>query len=114
MTVLREQAIRDANCTRYRPGQQRGHYESFFLRANHPTRPLAFWIRYTIFSPARHPEEALGELWAIFFDGESGQHVTVKEELPLQRCSFARDRFEVRIGEARLDGQGLSGAAASR
>ena len=28
-----------------------GHYESWFLRGNHPSRPLAFWIRYTIFHP---------------------------------------------------------------
>ena len=32
-----------------------GHYESWFQRANHPSRPLAFWIRYTIFCPARPP-----------------------------------------------------------
>ena len=39
------------NWTRYRPGQKKGHYESFYQRANHPTKPWAFWIRYTIFSP---------------------------------------------------------------
>ena len=44
------------NATRYRPGRQLGHYESFFQRANHPSRPLAFWIRYTIFSPQDHPK----------------------------------------------------------
>jgi hypothetical protein len=43
------------NWTRYH-NQLRGHYESFFQRANHPTRPLAFWIRYTIFSPTGHPD----------------------------------------------------------
>ena len=24
-------------------------YESYFIRANHPTKPQAFWIRYTLF-----------------------------------------------------------------
>jgi hypothetical protein len=43
-----------ANWTRYQPGQSAGHYESFFQRANHPIRPMAFWIRYTIFSPQNH------------------------------------------------------------
>ena len=34
-------------------GHDNGHYESYFLRANHPDRPLAFWIRYTIFAPKK-------------------------------------------------------------
>jgi len=55
-----------ANWTRYQPGQGAGHYESFFQRANHPTRPMAFSIRYTIFSPQNHPENAVGELLAIY------------------------------------------------
>jgi hypothetical protein len=55
------------NWTQYESG---GHYESFYLRANHPTRPLAFWLRYTIFSAQTEgPKE--GELWAVVFDGET-------------------------------------------
>jgi len=34
-------------------------------RVNHPERPLAFWIRYTLFAPVGHPSLAVGELWAI-------------------------------------------------
>jgi hypothetical protein len=49
-----EIARQQVNWTRYQPGQATGHYESFFQRANHPTRPMAFWIRYTIFSPQNH------------------------------------------------------------
>jgi hypothetical protein len=62
MNVQLEAACRQVNCTHYQPGQMTGHYESYFVRANHPTRPLAFWIRYTLFSPKQHPENALGEL----------------------------------------------------
>lgn len=82
----------------YVSGQRQGHYESFFFRANHPQRPLAFWVRYTLFSPDRHPEHAIGELWGIWFDGESGQHVAVKRELPIAECHFSRETFDVRIG----------------
>lgn len=89
------------NLTRYR-GQSQGHFESFFLRANHPRRPLAFWIRYTIFSPQGHPEQALGELWAIFFNGESGQHTAVKSELPLSGCVSDRSQFFLRIADSML------------
>jgi len=107
LTALRQQA----NWTRYRPGQQAGHYESFFLRANHPTRPLAFWIRYTLFSPDRRPDTAIGELWAVAFDGETGHHHAAKSEVPIDACAFAPDRFAVRIGEAHLDAGHLTGAA---
>ena len=100
-----------ANDTRYRPGTPGGHYESFFLRANHPTRPLAFWIRYTIFSPRHHPEQAIGELWAIAFDGETQQHVTVKQEMPFAACAFDPSHFSVRVGDTSLETGALTGAA---
>lgn len=101
------------NYTRYLPAQQAGHYESFFQRANHPTRPLAFWIRYTIFSPKGRSAEAVGELWAIFFDGERGQHTAVKQEWPISQCRFARDQFAVQVGEATLGPMALRGACAA-
>ena len=97
------------NWAQYDPSQPGGHYESYYLRGNHPQRPLAFWIRYTIFSPAGRPADALGELWAIVFDGETGTHTAAKLELPIAECAFPRDRFEVRIGSATLDDAGLHG-----
>lgn len=53
------QQRRDAwNASRFRPEISDGFYESYFLRANHPERPLAFWIRYTVFCPQGRPQEA--------------------------------------------------------
>jgi hypothetical protein len=89
------------NWARYRPGTRSGHYESYYLRANHPTRPLACWLRYTIFAP-KGSGEAVGELWAVLFDGETGEHVVGKTQVPMADCAFARDAFEVRVGEAAL------------
>ncbi len=97
------------NGARYRPGQRTGHYESFYQRANHPTRPLAFWIRYTMVSPDGRPEAAIGELWAVFFDGETGAHVVAKEEYPIAACDFAADSLDVRIGDRTLDAGRLTG-----
>jgi len=108
-----ELARQRANHTRYQPGQQAGHYESFFVRANHSGRPLAFWIRYTIFSPEGRPDAALGELWAVYFDGETGQHVAVKKEVPFSRCTFKTSEFCVEVDDARLEPGRLTGAAAS-
>lgn len=97
--------------TVHEPGQQAGHYESFYQRANHPDRPLAFWLRYTIFAPAGYPASAVGQLWAVAFDGETGEHRAAKVEVPLADCSFARDRFAVRVGSASLGPGALAGSA---
>jgi hypothetical protein len=110
------------NWAQFAPGARRGHYESFYQRANHPTEPLAFWLRYTVFSPARRPAAALGELWAIVFDGRpagggagGGGHAVAKVEVPIAGCAFARDRFDVRVGDgpaaATLGPRGLRGSA---
>src|SRR5512139_2082106 len=103
---------RDAyNGARWLAGEPRGHYESWFCRANHPTRPIAFWIRYTIFSPKDRPRDAIGELWAMYFDGESREVVAVKEEHPIRDCTFAKSGLSVKIGSSTLDGASLRGAA---
>ena len=65
----------DWNSSRFQPADAGGHYESWFQRANHPSRPQAFWIRYTIFSPKGRPQDAVGELWAVYFDGEAKEAV---------------------------------------
>jgi hypothetical protein len=99
------------NGARFITGSTAGAYESWFQRANHPTRPLAFWIRYTIFSPRGRPADAIGELWAVYFDGERRRVVAVKEEHPLRDCAFAGRGLEAKIASARLDAAGLTGSA---
>jgi hypothetical protein len=75
-------------------------------------RPLAFWIRYTVFSPARRPDDAVGELWAVWFDGERGRHVGLRREVPIARCRFAADAFLVEVDDARLADGRLTGSIA--
>lgn len=94
-------------------GGAKGHYESYFQRANHPTRPLAFWIRYTAFAPRGRPDDAVGELWAIWFDGEARRIAAAKQVLPFARCSFAPRSLSAAIGDATLDAAGLRGSASS-
>jgi hypothetical protein len=108
-----ETFLQSVNHARFH-GQAQGHYESFFLRANHPTRPLAFWIRYTIFSPRGAPGNAVGELWAVFFDGENNRHVVAKQEYPLADCLFDTSAFAVRVGTATLGPGRLEGEVQSR
>ena len=103
----------DWSAARFVPGERAGHYESWFQRANHPTRPLAFWIRYTIFCPRGRPEDAVGELWAIAFDGEAERISAVKQALPISECRFSASRARA-CGSGRRSSRapGLAGAAA--
>jgi len=88
------------NQVRYEPGSRKGHYESYFFRANHLNRPLAFWIRYTIFCPIGQAGKSIGELWSIFFDGEKKQVSAAKSEHPMDDCSFSRQGLEVKIADS--------------
>jgi hypothetical protein len=90
-----------------------GHYESYFQRANHPDRALAFWIRYTVFSPKNRPQAAVGELWAIYFDGETGRIAAAKEQVPIDDCELSASGLNVRVGAAILTDGALDGGAAS-
>lgn len=99
-----------ANGIRYQ-ADGAGHYESYFQRANHPTRPLGFWIRYTLFSPKGRAADAVGELWAIYFDGESGQITAVRQRFPITECRFASHGLGVQINDATLNEECLIGSA---
>ncbi|HZW11835.1 MAG TPA: hypothetical protein VFF81_01410 [Noviherbaspirillum sp.] len=101
------------NQCRYRPAAEEGHYESYFQRANHPSRPLAFWIRYTLFSPKGRPHNAVGELWAIYFDGETGRITAAKEVHPIKDCRVAESALDLSIGGASLDESSLQGQASA-
>lgn len=92
----------EPNALRWRRDSHAGHYESFFVRANHPTLALAFWIRYTIFSPRHNPHDAAGELWAIVFDADSARHVVVKQAFPVSTCRFDDQQLGLHIGAASL------------
>jgi hypothetical protein len=105
--------VQQVNDTRYH-NQATGHYESFFLRANHPTRPQAFWIRYTIFSPKNRPQDALGELWAIYFNEETNNHIAVKQEISFRQCTFSSTTFFVEIDRAQLKPGELHGVVIAK
>lgn len=101
------------NSSRFRRGETGGFYESFFQRANHPLRPLAFWIRYTAFCPKGRPDEACGELWVIYFDGETSRITAVKQAASISECDFSPTKLDVRIKDATLTDGALHGSAAS-
>jgi len=86
-----------------------GHYESWFQRANHPTRPIALWIRHTLFTPKGRPEAAEGEIWSVWFDAEKGKPIAAKTELPRRDCSFDSKGLDVKMPGAQLKPGALAG-----
>lgn len=98
------------NQLQYQQGSRKGHYESYFFRANHPERPLAFWIRYTIYAPRKKSEQALAELWGIFFDGEKNLVSAGKREYPLSRCQFSKHCLDIEFPDASASNGILAGS----
>ncbi len=107
--------------TQYQAHPKQGFYESWFVRANHPTEAKALWIRYTRFIPRSGATPATdlaeGELWAIWFDGSgedgSGENqaapVTAYQRFKDTACRFDAQQLSVDIAGSRLDRQGLTG-----
>ncbi|MGO4377154.1 tocopherol cyclase family protein [Pseudoduganella sp. RAF53_2] len=98
-----------ANRCRYVPGPE-GHYESWFQRANHPGRPLALWLRYTLFQPPGRPDDAVGEVWAIYFDGERQRIHAARQRVPLAECTLGSETLT--IGSSTLSRTAITGNAA--
>ena len=93
------QRRREVNACRFDQNSHKGHYESYFLRANHPEKSQAFWIRYTLFSPKGRPQDTIGELWVIYFDGETHHVTAAKEEVPFSKCAFSKEGLSVKISD---------------
>lgn len=93
----------ELNAVRYQEAMTQGHYESYFLRANHPEKPLAFWFRYSIFLPKTIPDSdkknTIGELWAVVFNRETNRMTAVKEEFRIDECNFSGSGLDVSIAD---------------
>jgi len=66
-----------------------GHYESFYLRAAHPSEALGVWIRYTVHK--RPDAEPRGSLWFTLFDANADGPWAVKLTEPSPR--LPKDAF---------------------
>ncbi len=84
-----------------------GHVESYFIRANHPSRPLALWLKQTVLAPLQGP--AVAESWLILFDGERQRTLAHRETQALSEARFEgagspeieleTRAFQIRLGE---------------
>ncbi len=76
-------------------------YESFYLRAVAPDRPLGVWIRYTAHKKRAHPPVPVqGSVWCTVFEGPDAppfMHKLTTEEL----CAPGGDTW-IAVGDSRL------------
>ena len=87
-------------------GAGEGLYESFYVKACHPSEPLAVWVRYTVHkAPGGAPT---GSLWFTLFDAAAEGPAAVKATLPDPR---ADDGHLIRVGESVLTDRSARGRA---
>ena len=85
----------------------RGHYESFYLKASHPGGGRSIWLRHT--THQRPGEPLQGSLWLTSFDaGAPGPRAT-KAAFPAADVS-APDGAYIKIGDSVLGPEGARGA----
>lgn len=84
------------NAPRFRTGTD--HVESWFVRANDPTRPRALWLKATVLSRADGPSVA--EAWCSVFDGDRA--AAFRETIPLGDATFGADGSST-VGPVSLD-----------
>jgi hypothetical protein len=92
---------RQDNQVRYKAGSREGHVESYFLKLNDPSSPKALWLKFTLLSPRKHPENASADLWAISFDGD-GQNVAAKRSWALSDSEAGLKQYPVSLGSSVL------------
>jgi len=84
----------------------KGHYESFYLKACHPSEPLGIWIRYTVH---KHSEqEPQGSLWFTLFDGNADGSLASK--VTTADVSAPEGTY-IRIGDSTFEDGRVAGTA---
>jgi len=100
------------NLVRWDPASPLGHVESYFLKANHPSEPRAFWIKFTLFCRPGEPAQAVGNVWGIVFNAKTHEHVALRQQFPLSGAVLGRERVEVRMGDSEFHTGHTKGALA--
>ncbi len=78
---------------------ERGHYESFYLKAAAPEGGRAVWIRYTVHRRPRAPLTAA--LWLTYFDAGRERPLALKSRHPEAEIAVPGGGY-LRIGEAEI------------
>ncbi|MEW6776899.1 MAG: tocopherol cyclase family protein [Bdellovibrionota bacterium] len=88
------------NLVRWKPESGLGHVESYFLKANHPTEPRAFWLKFTLLCRPNGTAQAVGDVWAVIFNAKTHKHFAFRNQFPAKDCTLGREKVEIRMGKS--------------
>jgi hypothetical protein len=100
-----------ANALRW--DRQPGHYEVYYLTVTDPASGVGLWIRYTMLAPVPSTGEPPScALWFLAMDPRPGKAPTFgrKATLPIDQLQAREQPFELRVGDAELSDEGMTGA----
>src|SRR5689334_79969 len=95
----------NANALRWQG--QAGHYEVYYLTATDPQSGIGVWIRYTMLAPLNEP--ATCSLWFSAMDPNGHDTIARKASFAIDRMRASSDPFELRIDDALLSDERMSG-----
>ncbi|RDH78224.1 hypothetical protein DVS77_12880 [Mycolicibacterium moriokaense] len=88
--------------------RQPPYYESRFVRANHPYRGQALWLRSTLLLPTSGVPVA--DSWVMVFDPDGSGNRALKVPHSIDQCDFRDDTWSARIGATSIDDGTVRGA----
>jgi hypothetical protein len=77
------------------------YYESRFIRANHPDRAQAIWLRWTLLLPALG--EPVADVWVMIFDPDGTGNRAIKVPHPVTAADYLSDPWSARIADTVID-----------
>ncbi|AQT78995.1 hypothetical protein B1R94_06500 [Mycolicibacterium litorale] len=83
------------------------YYESRFIRANHPDRAEAIWLRWTLLLP--DPGLPVADVWVMLFDPDGGGNHAVKVPHPMAAADYRSQPWAASIADTAIDDHGARG-----
>jgi hypothetical protein len=83
------------------------YYESRYIRANHPERPQALWLRETLLLPTAG--DPVADVWVMVFDPDGDGNRALKQPYPIDAADYEYDNWTARIGATSIDDRSAEG-----
>lgn len=90
------------------------YYESRYIRANHPDRPQALWLRETLLLPTAG--DPVADVWVMVFDPDGAGIRALKEPYPIDAAEYGyeHDDWTARIGATTIDDRSAQGVVTGK
>jgi hypothetical protein len=83
------------------------YYESRYIRANHPGRPQALWLRETLLLPTAG--DPVADVWLMVFDPDGAGNRALKHSYPVEAAAYEYNDWTARIGATSIDDRSAQG-----